>query len=74
VINHLIHTYGDLILIITDEQVRAYEVEADGSLTEKSLTFALALQESRVIAGNDRFLEPKGHVWHPLSRDRGGDR
>ncbi|GIM88863.1 hypothetical protein [Paractinoplanes toevensis] len=51
---HLIHTHGDLILVMgTDGQVRAYEVEADGSLTEAKPAVALALRESRDIAAGD---------------------
>lgn len=45
---HLIHTHGDLILVMgTDGQVRGYEVEADGSLTEVRPALALAVREGR---------------------------
>lgn len=45
-IRHLIHTHGDLILVMgTDGRVRAYEVEADGDLTETEPGAALALRE-----------------------------
>jgi hypothetical protein len=47
-IQHLIHTPGDLIVVMGDDgRPRAYEVEADGSLTEKDAAAAVALYSAR---------------------------
>lgn len=48
---HLIHTPGDLIVVMGDNgPPRAYEVEADGSLTEKDAAVAVALYSARQTA------------------------
>jgi hypothetical protein len=47
-IQHLIHTPGDLIVVMGDDgRPRAYEVEPDGGLTEKSAASAVALYSAR---------------------------
>lgn len=45
---HLIHTHGDLILVMaTDGQVRGYEVQASGDLVETRPATALAMRDVR---------------------------
>lgn len=47
-IRHLIHAPGDLIVVMADNgQPRAYEVETDGSLSEKEPATAVALYSAR---------------------------
>jgi hypothetical protein len=60
---HLIHTCGDLILVLAvDGRPRAYEVAEDGSLIEQDPGTAKAIRESRDIAAQLDGAEVRRHA------------